>query len=170
MKKRDIILEVAVLLLAASILMPIEASAKISVVIRPPAIVIDSAPFVAVIPGTYVYFAPDIEADILFYQGHWYRPYSGRWYWAKSYNGPWVHIQHNRVPKPLLSLPGDYRHGVIHDRIQYDHLHKNWKNWERDRHWHKHYGWEERRHDRQELRDDRREMRHDREERRHDRQ
>jgi len=45
---------------------------------------------VAVIPGTYVYVVPDINTEILFYHGYWYRPSAGRWYWARTYNGPWL--------------------------------------------------------------------------------
>ncbi|MHB8883064.1 MAG: hypothetical protein ACYC69_16335 [Thermodesulfovibrionales bacterium] len=156
----------AALLLSASLMLPVTAGASVVVDIDLPSIVFDAPPSVAVIPGTYVYFAPDLDADILFYQGRWYRPYSGRWYWARSYKGPWRHIRHNRVPGALLRLPGDYRRGVIHDRIEYNHLHRNWRSWERDRHWHRHYKWEDRRHDRRDRRDRRDDRRdHDRSER-----
>jgi hypothetical protein len=174
MRRISMFLLAAVLLLSAVVLVPLDASARVPLPPLPPPIPFPVPPIVAVIPGTYVYFAPDVEADILFYSGWWYRPFEDRWYRAKSYNGPWKHIRRGLVPAPLIGLPGDYRHGVIHDRIEYDHLHRNWRSWERDRHWHRHYNWEDRQRDRNERQEHRQEMRHDRQEHRqemrHDRQ
>jgi len=101
-----------------------------------PALVISAPPAVVFIPGTYAYFAPDIDVDIFFFQGYWYRPYGGRWYRASDYNGHWGHIGGDRVPSVLINLPHDYRHMPPgHQRIPYGHLKNNWKTWERDRHW-----------------------------------
>ena len=102
----------------------------------PPPVVIPAPPPVIVIPGTYVYFAPDIQVDILFYHGYWYRPYEGRWYQATVYNGPWVYVEPARVPGVLLHLPSGYHHVPPgHQRIPYGQLKKNWKTWEKERHW-----------------------------------
>ena len=38
----------------------------------PPPVVIESPPPMAVVPGTYVYIAPNVGADILFYHGYSY--------------------------------------------------------------------------------------------------
>jgi hypothetical protein len=43
----------------------------------PPPLVIPAPPPVIVVPDTYVYFAPEVEADLLFHHGYWYRPYQG---------------------------------------------------------------------------------------------
>lgn len=43
----------------------------------PPVYPFSAPPEVVVIPGTYVYFVPGINVDILFYHGHWYRPFGG---------------------------------------------------------------------------------------------
>ena len=102
----------------------------------PPPVVIHEPPPVVVIPGTYVYFAPTVGVDILFYHGYWYRPHEGRWYRAAGYNGPWIHIERERVPVVLHHLPPDYRHiPPGHQRIPYGHLKANWKTWENERHW-----------------------------------
>jgi len=101
-----------------------------------PALVISAPPAVIVVPGTYVYFAPDVEVDLFFYGGYWYRPYGGIWYRAGVYNGPWVRI--NRPPGVLLNLPSGYRNVPPgHQRIPYGQLKKNWKTWEREKHWDK---------------------------------
>ncbi len=105
----------------------------------PPAYVVPAPPPVIAIPGTYVYYAPGLGIDILFYHGHWYRPHGGHWYSARSYNGPWVHVSPAKVPRPLGMLPPDYRRVPRgQQRIPYGQLKKNWSRWERDRHWDRH--------------------------------
>ncbi len=102
----------------------------------PPAYVIPAPPPVVVIPGTYVYFAPGLGVDILFYHGYWYRPHGGYWYMARSYNGPWGFVAPERVPHALVALPPEYRHlppGQRH--IPYGQLKKNWGRWEREHRW-----------------------------------
>jgi hypothetical protein len=107
----------------------------------PPPLAIPAPPPMFVIPGTYVYFAPDIESDILFYQGYWYRPFRGHWYRSGVYNGKWVYVAPKRVPRVLLNLPPDYRRvPPEHRRIPYGEVRKNWKTWERDKYWEKHGG------------------------------
>jgi hypothetical protein len=110
----------------------------------PPAYSFPATPEVAVIPGTYAYIVPDIGVDILFYQGYWYRPHAGRWFFALSHNGPWVLLAPPRVPHVLLNLPPGYRrlpHGYL--RIPHRELQTNWRRWENERHWHSHRGWQE---------------------------
>lgn len=110
----------------------------------PPAYSFSATPEVAVIPGTYVYVVPDIGVDILFYQGYWYRPYAGRWFFALSYNGPWVNLAPARVPYVLLKLPPDYRRiPPGYHRIPHRELQTNWRRWENERHWHSNRGWQE---------------------------
>ncbi len=118
----------------------------------PPIYTMPAAPAVVVIPGTYVYAVPDVNVPILFYQGFWWRPFEGRWYRAKFYNGPWVYVGRRMVPGALLALPPDY---YLHiplglSRIPYAELRDNWERWERDRYW-------DRARERHEERDERRE-------------
>lgn len=54
----------------------------------PPPLVIPAPPPVIVIPNTYVYFPPEVEADLFFYHGYWYRPYQGRWYRSETIRDP----------------------------------------------------------------------------------
>jgi hypothetical protein len=143
MKKSSLVLlSIAVMFVAFS-LFPQAGSAGINVNVGInvplPAFEFHAPPPVVVIPGTYVYTVPDVDVDIVFYQGYWYRPHGDRWFRSASYNGPWRHLGHDRVPGALYSLPPDYRHVPPgHQRIPYGQMKKNWKNWERDRHWHKH--------------------------------
>jgi hypothetical protein len=102
-----------------------------------PAVRFAAPPSVVVIPGTYVYMVPDSDADVLFFQGYWWRPYEGRWYRSGSYNGRWSYIDSRRVPGGLRGLPQDYRQRISpgHDRIAHRDVQKNWKKWEKEKHW-----------------------------------
>ena len=64
---------------------------------------------VVMIPGTYVYRIPEIDVSILFYEGYWYRPCGGNWFWAESNNGPWAYIEPSELPMALIRLPPEYR-------------------------------------------------------------
>ena len=115
------------------------AGVSINIGIPLPPLVFAEPPPVVVIPGTYAYFSPDVEANIFFYHGYWYRPHRERWYRSSSYNGPWGYIA--SPPTVLINLPPDYRRVTIHhQRIPYGDLHENWRSWERGRYWERH-GW-----------------------------
>ncbi len=110
----------------------------------PPPFHLSAPPPVFVIPGTYVYAVPDISTEILFYQGYWYRPYEGRWYRSKSYNGPWVFLDSTRVPRVFFDLPpGYYKIPPGHQKIPYGQLKKYWGKWEREKYWEKDERWRE---------------------------
>ncbi len=99
-------------------------------------------PELVVIPGTYVYYVPGAEVDVLFYHGYWYRPYEGRWFRASSYNGPWRYIRERQVPGEVIGLPPDYRNiPPGHRRIPYRDFNRNWRRWERDRYWDRDENW-----------------------------
>ena len=71
----------------------------------PPPLLLPAPPDVFIIPGTYAYFPPKLDVDIVFYGGYWYRPYQGYWYQSTSYNGKWVYIEEKRLPKHIHDLP-----------------------------------------------------------------
>jgi hypothetical protein len=99
-----------------------------------PKLILPAPPLVVLIPGSNVYFPPEVSADLLFYQGYWYRPHNGRWYRASGYNGPWRLFTTKRVPRALLRLPRDYRRIPPGQRlIPYGQLKKNWRQWEREK-------------------------------------
>jgi hypothetical protein len=107
----------------------------------PPPIAISAPPALIVVPGSYVYFAPEVEVDLVFFQGFWYRPHAGHWYRSDNYNGGWVVV--NVVPAPIMNLPPRWKQTYSgRSRMPYREVHDNWQAWERDRHWEK----EERKH------------------------
>lgn len=125
-------------LLPAGFLYPTRSNAEVNVniTIPLPGLVIPAPPALVVIPGTYAYFAPDVDVDVFFYHGYWYRPYGGRWYIAGGYNGPWRYVDVQRVPRVLIDLPPTYR-GLPpgHERMPYGQVRRNWRTWERERRW-----------------------------------
>ncbi len=100
----------------------------------PPPIEITALPELLPVPGRYVYFIPDTDADIFYYHGGWYRLYKGSWFRSENYNGRWDYIRD--VPSALIDLPPDYRSSSSRfDRIPYGELKKNWERWEQEKYW-----------------------------------
>ena len=56
-------------------------------------IVFGGPPRLVVLPETYVYVVPDIEVDLFFHNGWWWRPWQGHWYRSRHYNSGWGYYQ-----------------------------------------------------------------------------
>jgi hypothetical protein len=139
-------------LLALVIAVPIPMMAAVDIHVSiplPPSIVFAAPPEVVVIPETYVYVVPDVDVDIFFYNGWWWRPWEGRWYRSRQYSSGWVYYQ--SVPSFYAGIPSgwrnDYRehhwggHPWNYQRIPHQQLQKNWSSWEKNRHWEKQQTW-----------------------------
>lgn len=115
----------------------------------PPPIRFREPPRLVVLPDTYVYVTPDVNVDIFFNDGWWWRPYEGRWYRSRDYNSGWQHYKHE---------PSFYRHVPKHWRNDYKNhqwkgqqwnparrdqheVKKNWNRWKKDKHWEKNNNW-----------------------------
>jgi hypothetical protein len=140
------------LLVALVIVVPFPTMARADVnvsIALPPPIVFAAPPALIVLPDTYVYVVPDINAEIFFYGGWWWRPWEGRWYRSHYYNRGWGY--YNNVPSFYFDVDPGWR-GYYRDRNWYGHrwdyeripnqrLQQNWKGWQNDRHWEKHGTW-----------------------------
>jgi hypothetical protein len=90
----------------------------------------------APIPGTYVYYPSNVNVDMCFCDGYWYRPYRGQWFVSAEYNGPWGSIAIQRVPSVLINLPSHYRHAYPgYEPMSYGMVKRNWRTWENERYW-----------------------------------
>lgn len=141
----------ATLLLLVLFVVP-AATAQVSVRINiplPPPIVFPAPPHVVIIPETDVYVVPDIDDEIFFVGGWWWRPWQGHWYRSRYYDRGWVV---NSFPPPFYKTvpPGwrnDYRdrrwrgYAWQHERIPHDRLHKNWRSWHHNRYWERERSW-----------------------------
>ncbi|OGW40581.1 MAG: hypothetical protein A2010_01660 [Nitrospirae bacterium GWD2_57_9] len=143
--KRAVFVAAGLLVAASLFLFPVAGNAGLPKPPLPP-LVIPVPPPVVLIPGTYAYFAPGLDEDLVFYRGYWYRPYRGGWYRASNYSGPWGFVPGNRMPRVLIDLPPGYRN-LRGEHIPHGELKKNWKNWEREKRWDKHESKREKKHD-----------------------
>jgi hypothetical protein len=115
----------------------------------PPLIVFSAPPAVVVIPETYVYAVPDVDADIFFHGGWWWRPWEGRWYRSRRYDSGWGHYR--SVPSFYRGIPQGWRNDYRerrwkgkeweHERIPHEQVQRNWSSWEKNKHWEKEKSW-----------------------------
>src|SRR6266446_8205226 len=78
------------------------------VVVAPPPIVVEAEPRVVLIPGTGVYYAPDVTTNMYVVGGVWYYLYDGRWFRGRSYRGPWAFVNERHVPSGLRRIPPEF--------------------------------------------------------------
>lgn len=139
-------------LLALALTVPIPAMAELSVnidVSLPPAIEFSAPPELIVLPGTYVYVAPDVNEDIFFYGGWWWRPWEGHWYRSRNYGSGWSYYRD--VPSFYRGIPSGWRDDYRehrwqgrqwnHHQLPYQQVQRNWKGWQDNRHWEKQQTW-----------------------------
>jgi hypothetical protein len=140
------------ILLALVLVFPIPTMARVDVGISislPPLIVFAAPPMLIVLPETYVYAVPDVDADIFFYNGWWWRLWEGRWYRSHYYNRGWGY--YNKVPSFYFDVDPGWR-GYYRDRNWYGHrwnyqriphqqVQRNWRSWVKSRHWEKQQTW-----------------------------
>ena len=133
--------------LALAIIVPIPTMAGVDVSIGislPPPIVFAAPPAVIVLPDTdYVYVVPDIDVELFFWGGWWWRLWEGRWYRSHYYNRGWGYYSH--VPSFYFDVDpgwrGYYRdhdwhgHRWNYERIPDRRLQQNWRSWHNNRHW-----------------------------------
>ena len=135
-----------------AIVVPIPTMAGVDIRVNislPPPIVFAAPPQVVVIPETYVYVVPDLDVDIFFYNGWWWRPWEGRWYRSRYYHSGWVYYKsvpsfHARIPSGWRNDYRDHRwkgHPWKYQRIPVKQLQRNWSSWEKGRHWEKQNTW-----------------------------
>ena len=95
-----------IILLVGLIVLPIMSMAQIPVPLPPP-IPFVGPPNVVVLPGTDIYAVPDIEQDLYFRQGWWWRHHGGHWYRSRSYDQGWGYYRGN--PSWHGRIPNDWR-------------------------------------------------------------
>jgi len=60
----------------------------------PPPIYFTAPPEVVPVPDTDVYTVPDVQEEIFFSAGWWWRPWHGRWYRSHYYDRGWAYYRH----------------------------------------------------------------------------
>jgi hypothetical protein len=131
--------------------MPSMAGVEVGVhVSLPPLITFAAPPEVIVLPDTSdVYVAPDVNVDLFFWNGWWWRPWEGRWYRSHYYDRGWVYYSH--VPSFYFDIDPGWRgyyshhdwygHRWNYQRIPTKRLQQNWKSWHKDQYWERRGTW-----------------------------
>lgn len=140
------------ILLSLVLIFPIPTMARVNVgiSISLPPIVFAMPPSVVVLPDTYdVYAVPDIEVDLFFWSGWWWRPWEGRWYRSRYYDRGWRY--YSGIPSFYFDVDpgwrGYYRdhnwygHRWNYERIPHQRLQQNWRSWKNNRHWERKRTW-----------------------------
>lgn len=141
-----------ILFLTLVIVVPIPTMARVDVNISiglPPPILFVAPPELIVLPDTYVYVVPDLDLDIFFWNGWWWRLWEDRWYRSNYYDRGWGF--YNKVPSFYFDVDpgwrGYYRdrnwygHQWNYERIPHQRLRQNWKGWQNNRHWERRGAW-----------------------------
>jgi hypothetical protein len=135
------------ILLALAMVFPIPSMAGVNInigIALPPPIAFQAPPAVIALPETPgVYVDPDINADLYFWDGFWWRLWEGRWYRSAYYDRDWVY--YNSVPSFYFNVDTHWRdyyrnHSWYGYRwnyhpIPYQRLEQNWKRWQKKRDW-----------------------------------
>ena len=109
------------ILLALVIVIPIPTMAQVGISVNiglPPPIPFPAPPWLIVIPETYVYVAPDIDVDLFFWNGWWWRPWGGHWYRSRYYDRGWGYYRN--VPSFYFDVDPGWR-GYYGDQNWYGH-------------------------------------------------
>ena len=79
-----------------------------------------------------VQYVPSVSANLFFYGNQYWLFSNGGWYVSRGYNGPWVVVAPQVVPRSVLLVPVHYY------RVPPGH----WKKWERGHapHWREDWG------------------------------
>ncbi len=109
---------------------PVQAQVHVDIGIHfpapPPLVVVPQVPAVRYVQ------APAAPGNLFAYNGQYWAFADGGWYVSAGYNGPWIVVAPQYVPRPVLLVP-----------VQYYHVPPgHWKKWERGRppHWQEDWG------------------------------
>lgn len=72
-------------------------------------VVFRSEPDVVVVPSTRVYYVRNYDHDVYRYGSYWYFVDRGYWYRARSWRGPFFHVNYVSIPRPIRVVPVEYR-------------------------------------------------------------
>lgn len=143
-----------IVMLLAVLAVPVSAPADVSVsvgIALPPPVLFPAPPAVVVLPDTeYVYAVPNLDVDIYFWNGWWWRLWDGRWYRSHYYDRGWAY--YGWVPRFYYDVDPGWR-GYYRDRSWRGHhwhyrhippqqLRRHWKGWRDTRHWERRRTWD----------------------------
>src|SRR5207253_2121785 len=93
-------------LLAIVLVTPVHAQVHVDIGIHLPA----PPPLIVVPEMPRVQYVPAEPANLFFYNGQYWAFMNGGWYMGPGYNGPWIVVAPQFVPRPVLLVPVRYYH------------------------------------------------------------
>jgi hypothetical protein len=93
-------------LLAVVLVTPVYAQVHVDIGIHFPTL----PPLVVVPEIPRVQYVPSEPANLFLYNGQYWAFANGGWYVSSGYNGPWIVIAPQFVPRPVLLVPVRYYH------------------------------------------------------------
>ncbi len=138
-----------IMLLALVTVVSVPTMAQVSINVNvplPPPIVFNAPPNVVALPDTPdVYACPEINVDLFFYNGWWWRLWDGRWYRSHNYDRGWGYFNH--APRFYSSVDPGWRgyyqnhswrgNQWAYERVPYQRLQQNWQSWHNSQYWSK---------------------------------
>jgi hypothetical protein len=97
-----------VLLLCTPALVAAQISVGIGVPTLDIGIHLPGLPSLTIVPGSPVYYAPQVDTNFFFYDGMYWVYQDDSWYASSWYNGPWAAVDPGIVPEILLRVPVRY--------------------------------------------------------------
>lgn len=73
------------------------------------AVTFTTEPRAILIPDTRVYYVSEMDADVYRFGDAWFLAENGVWYRAGTWEGPFVRIRTNTVPRAIRTVPAAYR-------------------------------------------------------------
>jgi hypothetical protein len=140
-------------LFASVLVVPVLTVAQVNISVSiglPPPIVFAAPPEVIVLPDTDdVYVTPDVDVDLFFWNGWWWRLWDGHWYRSRYYDRDWVY--YNLIPRFYYDVDPSWRayyrdhdwrgHRWDYDRIPDGRLRQNWQSWRGNGYWQRQRTW-----------------------------
>lgn len=143
----------ALLFLTLAALLPRTLQAEVNISIGfavPEPLYFESPPEVIVLPDTHsVYVVPESDFELFFWNGYWWRPWEGHWYRSRHYDRGWGYYEN--VPSFYYDVDPRWRdsyrdqdwsgHRWHSERIPYQRLQNNWKQWHSNQYWQRNRSW-----------------------------
>jgi hypothetical protein len=128
---------------------PPTVGAEVSISVSLPLIAFSGQPAMVVLPETDIYVVPEVDADLYFFDGWWWRPWQGRWYRSHRYDAGWEF--YGSVPSFYGNVYSGWRNDYRdhrwqgqawnYQRLSHRQVQNNWNGWRQNRHWEKQNSW-----------------------------
>jgi hypothetical protein len=108
MVKKSLLVGVLSLTIGLLSVLPARAAVNVNVNVGPPPVVFAEPPHLVVVPGSPVYYAPEVDYNVFVYRNHYWSLHDGAWFYAPTHRGPWRVVESAQVPRAVRAVPVKY--------------------------------------------------------------